>query len=43
VVAVAFFALKVPETMGRSLEQIQEDVTNRKGRRRRTAPRTRHA
>ncbi|HET7172553.1 MAG TPA: sugar porter family MFS transporter [Gaiellales bacterium] len=43
VIAVVFFALKVPETMGRSLEQIQEDVTGRKRRRRRTAPRTRHA
>jgi len=43
VIAVVFFALKVPETMGRSLEQIQEDVTGRKRRRRRSAPRTRHA
>jgi sugar porter (SP) family MFS transporter len=43
VVAVAFFARYVPETMGRSLEQIQEDVTGRRQRKRRTNPRTRHA
>jgi sugar porter (SP) family MFS transporter len=44
VIAVAFFARYVPETMGRSLEQIQEDVTGRRQRRRRrTTPRTRHA
>jgi MFS family permease len=44
VIAVAFFARYVPETMGRSLEEIQEDVTGRRQRRRRgTPPRTRHA
>jgi sugar porter (SP) family MFS transporter len=44
VCAVAFFIARVPETMGKSLEQIQEDVVGRrKRRRRRRAPRTRHA
>jgi Sugar (and other) transporter len=45
VCAVVFFIWRVPETMGRSLEQIQEDVTgrSRRRRRRRTAPRSRHA
>jgi hypothetical protein len=33
-IAVWFFYLRVPETSGRSLEEIQRDVTGSKGRRR---------
>jgi hypothetical protein len=33
-IAIGFFYLRVPETSGRSLEEIQRDVTGSKGRRR---------